>query len=945
MVCWFYESLRYFMNRTVLALSVAAGACLPPLQLHAAHYVWDNGSGSGIWNDAVNWGLTNTPGLNVAPTAADGAIFLKNVSPVGTVRLNADGFAQYIRFDASRSKRVIGIHSGQTVDRTLTLTGDGPALIDGYETWVDVTLDGTPNGNGARLKLQINGSGTSIGTRVNKATTMTISCNVSGAGGFSLVGGMDGPGRLMLNGANTYTGPTVANNGIVLINGSTTAGSAVTVNGGGILAGSGTINGPILVNPGGLVSPGVNSQATLLDTLTVNNNFTLAGDLQIEVNKSLPQSNDTIFVSGALTNAGLGFIQLLNYGPALATGDRFQIFNQPLANGQALKVLSAGTEVWTNKLAVDGSIEVLSAANTPITGNPTRVYRWNGTQTSGGAWRVPMSLAANWVGNQAPAPNSSNVFIFEGDILVPYQWPYVDTNYGTSILIFSNNIALNSIKILAGENNTVNLGSYLRQDTAQPCYFGITEPVPIKGADGNWYDVKCDYFTNALGDASCGSQTDFQCIGGWLAVYGVLRDGAGTSSRLVKSGNATLNITGYEPNTYTGGTIINAGPIKMSKPTGVNAIPGDVIVNGNGSLDYEKLENTIYVGEQVADTAIITLNDAGRFQLSNRPETVQTVQSLSSRTSILNVTNHLTVAPSASGAYNAGVGESVFYGAISSSVPNGTLRMNGTGTYGMMGVNTVANLVINSGTLKVNGNSGTGAVTVNSGGTLLGQGTIAGAVTVASGGTIGAGFGIGQLTVPAGLNLSAGGNGPTNVWELAALQDNTTGTPGTDFDQLVLTGGTLALGMQATLDIRFIGSASGPNVSEPFWQSPRTWRIIMLSGGSNLGASNFGRIKNGTYAAGQFTTTTDAAGILLNFTPSVAPPRITAITGAGTPNVTVHYTNTLPGTDYVLSYNTNLNSPNWFPAGSKSATGTGDSQTDNSAAAHQRHYRIYYVTP
>jgi len=557
----------------VCAVAAALSFCLASFACRAAHYVWDNGSGSGIWNNAVNWGLTNNPGYNVEPTASDGAIFLKNVSPSGTVRLNANGFAQYIRFDASRAQRTITIDSSQTVDRTLTLSGNASALIDGYETWVDVTLDGTPNGYGAELKLQINGSGTSIGTRINKATTMRISCEVSGAGGFSLVGGMDGPGRLMLNGENTYTGPTIANNGVVLVNGSTAAGSAVTVNGAGILAGTGTINGPVTVNPGGLISPGINSQAPLIGTLTMSNNFTLAGDLLIEANKSLAPSNDMVFVNGTLTNAGLGSIQFLSYGDVLETGDRFQIFNKPLLNGESVKVLSAGREVWTNKLAVDGSIEVLSATNAPITGDPTKLYTWKGAVTTDKPWKVPMSVGANWVGNQAPVPGSSNIFLFEGDILVPYQWPYIDTNYGTTILIFSNNIVLNSIKILAGSNNTVNLGSYVRQDTAQPCYFGITEPVPIKGVDGikHWVTNAC--FTNALGDASCGSQTEFQCIGGWLAVYGVLRDGAGTSSRLVKSGNATLNVTGYEPNTYTGGTIINAGPIKMSKPTGVNAIP------------------------------------------------------------------------------------------------------------------------------------------------------------------------------------------------------------------------------------------------------------------------------------------------------------------------------------------------------------------------------------
>ena len=218
-------------------------ACLSPLPIHAADYVWDNQAGNGIWNNPVNWGLQGNSGYNVAPTASDGTIFLKNFSPNGTVRLNADGFAQYLRQDSSRVQRTITIDASQTQDRTLTLSGSGSELIDGYETWVDFALDGTPNGNGARLKLKIDGSGSSIGTRVNKAVTLRVSCDVSGAGGFTLNGGLDGAGRLMLSGVNTYTGPTRANAGVLLVNGSTAAGSAVTVNGGGILAGTGTIGG------------------------------------------------------------------------------------------------------------------------------------------------------------------------------------------------------------------------------------------------------------------------------------------------------------------------------------------------------------------------------------------------------------------------------------------------------------------------------------------------------------------------------------------------------------------------------------------------------------------------------------------------------------------------------------------------------------------------------
>jgi len=59
----------------------------------------------------------------------------------------------------------------------------------------------------------------------------------------------------------------------------------------------------------------------------------------------------------------------------------------------------------------------------------------------------------------------------------------------------------------------------------------------------------------------------------------------------------------------------------------------------------------------------------------------------------------------------------------------------------------------------------------------------------------------------------------------------------------------------------------------------------------------------------------------------------------------VHYINTLPGTSYVLSYSSNLGATNWYTAGTKTAAGTSDSQTDSAATNSQRLYRIFYVTP
>jgi len=272
---------------------------------------------------------------------------------------------------------------------------------------------------------------------------------------------------------------------------------------------------------------------------------------------------------------------------------------------------------------------------------------------------------------------------------------------------------------------------------------------------------------------------------------------------------------------------------------------------------------------------------------------------------------------------------------------------NGGGTLFLNGVNTYTGpTTVNAGLLKLNGKSSPGAVTVN-GGALWGQGTIAGPVVVAGGAKIAAGFGVGELTLAAGLDMSATVNDPINVWELAAFKDDATGVPGADFDQIVVTGGTLNLGTESLLDIRFVGSATRPGDGNPFWQTSHSWTVIRLNGGTNPGPFNFGSIKNARSCAGTFTTAATTNGIVLTFTPLPPPtaPRITAVSFAGPGSATVNYTNTLPGTNYVLAYRTNLNATNWFTAGSKTAAGTSDFQSDTAATNSQRFYRFHYREP
>jgi autotransporter-associated beta strand protein len=247
-----------------------------------------------------------------------------------------------------------------------------------------------------------------------------------------------------------------------------------------------------------------------------------------------------------------------------------------------------------------------------------------------------------------------------------------------------------------------------------------------------------------------------------------------------------------------------------------------------------------------------------------------------------NFTGPIAIGPAASArltSYNPQGSDQIYNGNISGA---GALRRAASGAGGRTTLTAdnsySGGTLVEAGTLLVNNTSGSGtgsgSVTVN-GGVLGGTGSIAGNVVVSSGGSIAASASAGNLTLQNGLDLSGGG---TNVWELATLKDNATGTAGTDFDLLTLTGGELVLGGSSTLVLQFTGSASAPNSANPFWQTNRTWTIVALSGGQNTTNLAFAAIVNGSYPAGNFATSVDGSGnILLTFTPSVpAAPQITA---------------------------------------------------------------------
>ncbi|MFG1295575.1 autotransporter-associated beta strand repeat-containing protein [Xanthobacter variabilis] len=565
---------------------------------------------------------------------------------------------------------------------TLVLTGDHTHT--GGTTITAGTLQLGNGGTSGSIVGDVANSGTLVFDRSDDVTT---SGTITGSG--ALV--QQGTGRLTLAGANSAgAGTTVAAGTLVLTGGASLA-SDVTVQGGAVLEGSiggmsgGTVAGTVSVADGGtLRASAAGPHGLTMTGLVLSNTAHLDVGLGT-TGASAVFATDTLTLDGILdvTDTGgmsLGVYRLISY-TTLTADNGLELGTTP---GQYVYEI----------LQTPGQVD-LAVLNSDM------LY-WNGSTTS------PDGTLHGGTGTWSA--NASN------------------TNWLTSTLNQSK--AWNSsFAVFAGTPGTVTIDTSSGAVSASGLQFMV---------DG--YEVT----GGALVLAAPSGRTQIRVGDGTSAGAGytaiIASELQGTTG-LEKTDVGTLVLTGES--TYSGGTVVTAGTLRIGNGGSAGSILGDV--ENNATLAFDRSDDTTFAGaisgtgtvvQQGAGTLALTGANSFSGGLSIQSGTVQVATAGALGTGGLALQGAGALQASGTFAYGGNVtltavggsggGTLVVDGAETLTLAgvisgNGQLTKSGSGTLVVTGANTFAGgTVIAAGTLQIGDGGTAGTIT----GDLVNNGTL-----------------------------------------------------------------------------------------------------------------------------------------------------------------------------------------------------------------------------
>lgn len=359
-----------------------------------------------------------------------------------------------------------------------------------------------------------------------------------------------GTGTLTLSGSSTYSGPTIVSNGMLVINGTLGSGylgaTPVTVYSSGAISGLGNINGSVTLNTG---NAGILLTNNSVGTLTVGNGLTLANgnvlafDLgasadQIAVNGTYSQSGTAVVYFAPVSGFGAGTFPLITGASGISAAN-FTIGN----------TLSGYSLSLTNPNATTLAINVVVAA-------PGTAF-WD--NRSGTTW----SVVNNWDTDASSGIPLSSLPAIPTDVTFAANAASVfNTTLGANFSIHSlnlttpNNVTIGGANVLTLSAGLVN-GPSAGNNTINTAL--------VLGTDQTWAN-------NSANSLVVNSNI------------------SGAHALIVNSGGANILLT--TSNTYSGGTVINAGTLTLGSPINTLAVSGAVTVNG-GTLDLGANSDTV----------------------------------------------------------------------------------------------------------------------------------------------------------------------------------------------------------------------------------------------------------------------------------------------------------------------------------------------------------------
>ncbi len=576
---------------------------------------WDpvatwTGASSANWNDAGNWsGLGGvTPGMGDDLLFPDGAANLSNTND----------FAADTLFN---SLTISG--SGYTLAGNSIIIGAGAAGI----------TDSSAAGSNT-ISLPIKFLATRTITVTDSATTLTISGIISDAGGLT----KEGAGKLILSGANTYSGTTKVNYGVLNIQNAnalgTIAGGTEVVEGAGL-----QIQGNIAVGAEALLLRGNGfSSAGALRNISGDNSYggaitLVAGGAEISSDAGTLTLNGGISGAFPLIVDGAGNVTFASTPIATAAGTLTKNGAGTLTFNftntfTGLTTLNAGTLLYgTHNALSTGAVTVLggtfdvatfSDSIGTLTLNGGVVTGSTGVLSSTATYDVRSGTISAVLGGAVGLTKTTS-----GTVVLSGANIYTGTTtVSAGILSVQNNLALGDID----GATTVTSGATLQIDGNG---LSIAEAIStlngvgvVSGTSGVGALRNLANNNTWTGAIALGAASTIYCDAGTLTIsttgitgntFGLTVDGPGnvtlstaplntTTGTLTKNGAGTLTMQSF--NTYTGVTTINAGTLVLSG-NGASTL-STFTINSGAALT---LDNSGTTGvDRMGDTLAVTMN-------------------------------------------------------------------------------------------------------------------------------------------------------------------------------------------------------------------------------------------------------------------------------------------------------------------------------------------------